>query len=350
MSRVAVVGAGAIGSAFALAAAERGHHVLVLERDERPRGASVRNFGLVWICGRAGGRELELALAGRERWRELAARAPSIGFRETGSLVVACDEAEEALLGAACGRDDAHVRRFALLAPDEARRVEPALAGSFRAALHSPLDAVVEPAPALAALQALAEAAGASFRFGRPVLELDLEADLMVLCTGDRTDLLPAREGLVRRRLQMLAAAGPRLTTAVADGDALRYYPAFALPERDALAPPAEAVTRFGAQLLVAPRADGTLTVGDTHVDDAPGAFGADEDAYDHLLSRFERLFAATPRVLRRWTGSYLRRNDGEVLLREEVAPGVVALTAVGGLGMTAAPAIAAETVEALGL
>ena len=34
---------------------------------------------------------------------------------------------------------------------------------------------------------------------------------------------------------------GERLTTALADGDSLRYYPAFAVPEAAALPAPAEA-------------------------------------------------------------------------------------------------------------
>ena len=48
--RVAVVGGGVIGTAVTLAAVDRGHEVLQFERDEEPRGASVRNFGLVWVC------------------------------------------------------------------------------------------------------------------------------------------------------------------------------------------------------------------------------------------------------------------------------------------------------------
>ncbi len=370
MSRLVVVGAGVIGTALALEAAERGHEVTVLERELAPRGASVRNFGLVWICGRDGGRELELALAGRARWAALAVRAPAIGFRAIGCLVVARDEGEEAVLEAACARDDAAVRRFALLAPEAARRLNPALGGVFRAALHSPLDAVVEPAASVVAVRELAQATGrVSFLFGRTALGAEEgtvvdhlgerhPGDAAVLCPGDRLELLPGElvdgRGLRRRRLQMLSTDSPGtpLPTALADGDALRYYPAFALPARDGLAEPSAAVTRYGAQLLVAPRPDGGLTVGDSHVDDEAGAFGADEEAYEHLLGRLSELTGgSTPRVRRRWTGSYLRRTDGEdVLLREEIAPAVFALTALGGLGMTAAPAVAAETADALGL
>jgi hypothetical protein len=56
-------------------------------------------------------------------------------------------------------------------------------------------------------------------------------------------------------------------------------------------------------------------------------------------------------RVRRRWTGSYLRRTDGrDCVLIEETPDGALLVAAAGGMGMTAAPAIAAEALEAAGL
>ena len=72
----------------------------------------------------------------------------------------------------------------------------------------------------------------------------------------------------VRRvRLQMLQTepfAG-QLTTSVADGDSLRYYPAYDLPGLAALAPQAPVAAAAAAQLLLVQRLDGGLTIGDTH-------------------------------------------------------------------------------------
>ena len=55
------------------------------------------------------------------------------------------------------------------------------------------------------------------------------------------------------------------LTTSVADGDSMRYYPAYDLPGRRRLAPQAAAAARVSAQLLLVQRLDGSLTIGDTH-------------------------------------------------------------------------------------
>ena len=64
--RVVVVGGGVIGTMHALLAVEAGHEVVHIERDSQPVSASIRNFGLVWVSGRAAGAELAMALRARQ--------------------------------------------------------------------------------------------------------------------------------------------------------------------------------------------------------------------------------------------------------------------------------------------
>jgi glycine/D-amino acid oxidase-like deaminating enzyme len=72
VERVVVAGGGVLGLMHALAARRRGFEVVHLEREPAPRGASVRNSGLIWVSGRAAGAELDLALRARARWGEIA--------------------------------------------------------------------------------------------------------------------------------------------------------------------------------------------------------------------------------------------------------------------------------------
>ena len=178
--------------------------------------------------------------------------------------------------------------------------------------------------------------------------------DLVVLCTG-ATHTGLAGEVLhgapVRRvRLQMLETASfaGDLTTSVADGDSLRYYPSFDVPERTALSAQDPLAAKWASQLLMVQRLDGALTVGDTHSYDEPFAFDLDEAPYSHLTAAGERLLGSPlPPVVRRWAGVYsqLTASAGDTLyLRAEVAAGTVLVTGPGGRGMTLAPAIAAET------
>jgi glycine/D-amino acid oxidase-like deaminating enzyme len=149
--------------------------------------------------------------------------------------------------------------------------------------------------------------------------------------------------------MMQTAPLAERITTALADGDSLRYYPAYDLPGRGQLPPQAAAAGRARAQLLLVQRADGGLTIGDTHEYAEPFGFDLDEDAYDHLRARAETLLGApVPPVRRRWAGVYSEMNPavtGHALYhRAEVEPGVILVTGPGGRGMTCSPAIAEET------
>jgi FAD dependent oxidoreductase TIGR03364 len=371
--RIVVVGGGVLGTMHAVMARRRGYEVVHLEREAEARGASVRNFGLVWVSGRRAGAELGLALRARELWQELAAAVPGLGFRPAGSLTLATDDAELQVLKEAAGLPDAGRRGFELLDPGGVREVNPALRGELAGGLLCRADAIVEPRQVLPALRGYLTGEGYQWLPGREVTDIAPNAvrdhtgawhqcDLIVLCTGaaftgvaGRYQRFLARDGVRRVRLQMMQTAplAERLTTAVADGDSLRYYPAYELPGRRRLPPQSPAAERARAQLLLVQRADGGLTIGDTHEYEEPFAFDVDSDAYDHLLGRAAALLGApVPRVQRRWAGVYSETQPaagqpaaGQALYhRSEPEPGVVLVTGPGGRGMTCAPAIAEET------
>lgn len=77
MERLVVVGGGILGTMHAVEARRLGIQVVHLERDAEPRSATVRNFGLVWVSGRAVGEETEVALRARSRWEEIATPGPA---------------------------------------------------------------------------------------------------------------------------------------------------------------------------------------------------------------------------------------------------------------------------------
>jgi FAD dependent oxidoreductase TIGR03364 len=302
--RVIVVGAGILGTMHALFALEQGYEVVHLDRELAARGASVRNFGLVWVSGRAGGAELALALRARRLWEELARRVPGLPFRPVGSLTVALGRAELELMEAACCAADAPQRQWQLLSTKEALTVCPELTGSIEGALLCRSDAIVEPrvtAPLLR--EHLAQNPAYSWFPGRQVVAIDEGAvlddhgawhrgDQVYLCTGATVSgliSLYAQDVPLRRvRLQMLETApyAGRVTTALADGASMRYYPAYELPARAGLPAQPTLAAANGAQLLLVQRADGSLTIGDTHDYDEPFPFDVEEDIYDYLLAR----------------------------------------------------------------
>ncbi|MFI6969261.1 TIGR03364 family FAD-dependent oxidoreductase [Streptomyces phaeochromogenes] len=355
-------------------AVERGHEVVQIEREAEARGASLRNFGQIWVSGRAGGEELETALRARELWQEIGGRIPGLGFRPTGSLTLVRGDLELAVAEAAVAREDAPARGYKLLTPDEARALNPALRGEFSAALYCERDAAVEPRTAQLALRAeLLKSPRYTFRPGREVREVighhavrddhgDVHTgDVVVLCTGAWLGG-PVRElagpGLpVRRvRLQMMQTdpLGEPLTTSVADADSFRYYPAYgsaALDELNARQAQARTAADHRMQLLMVQRADGGLTIGDTHEYEHPFAFDTLEDPYDHLTEVVESFLGRPlPKIRRRWAGVYAQCTDpGRVVHRQQVRDGVWLVTGPGGRGMTCSPAIAETTAKELG-
>ncbi len=375
MDRVVIVGGGVLGTMHAVQARSRGLDVTHLERETGPRGASVRNFGLVWVSGRAPGPELALAQRARTLWQELGELVPAAGFRPHGSVTLAGDEAELGLLKEAASMPDAAERGFELLDPATAAEVNPALRGEFAGALLCRRDAIVEPRAVPGAfrdyLTATARHGGADYEWlpSREAIEVAPHAvrdhtgtwhrgDLVVLCTGAAYTGIAGphlagydRPPVRRVRLQMLQTeqfAG-QLTTAIADGDSLRYYPAFDLPGRVMLPSQVPVAAAAAAQLLLVQRLDGSLTIGDTHSYAEPFDFDVDELPYDHLRTRAEQLLgAALPATRRRWAGVYSQvTGSNELYHRSQVAPGVILVTGPGGRGMTCSPAIAEETFAA---
>jgi FAD dependent oxidoreductase TIGR03364 len=370
--RVTIVGGGILGTTHALEAVGRGHEVVHLERESEARGATVRNFGLIWVSGRATD-ELAAALHARELWEKLGAEIPGVGFRPAGSLTLVRTEREFAVADEVVTRADAECRGFTLLDVDAVRALNPALRGRYLAGLHCSLDAAVESRNALPAMRDYMAATGRyTFLSRTEARSVDGQTviddrghhhggDLVLVCAG------AAHGGLVRElagdlpvrrvRLQMMQTEplGERLTTAIADGDSFRYYPGFAGTALNDLQgnESQRAVARaHRMQLLCVQRLNGELTIGDTHEYDEPFAFDVSEAPYAYLVDLVEEFLGRSlPPIRQRWAGVYSQCVDPHQLVcRTSLDDGVWVITGPGGRGMTLSPAIAEQTADMVGL
>jgi FAD dependent oxidoreductase TIGR03364 len=363
MPRVVVVGGGILGTMHAVEARRRGWDVVHLDIDPEPQAASARNSGMVWIGPRAPGIELELALRARTRWLDVASRAPGVGLRADGSLIVATDEAHLAVFDQVLEREDAERRGLRYLPPPAVGHLNPVVRGPNLGALHGTLDCVLEPRLALSALRdQLLAGDDYAFHGGRQVVEVDSgrvvdaaghvhTGDLVLVCVGARstvlTNTLTARAPLRRVRVQMMQTAPfpVRLPTMVATGDSVRFWDGFDVPARARLPAPDPVVDEFDLQVLCSQRSSGSLTVGETHLYEEPFGFDLSERPYDHMAAALGKLFdAPLPAVVRRWDGMYLRCTDDRIWYRENIDEGVLVVTGAGARGMTLAPAIAEDT------
>ncbi len=362
--RVVVVGGGVLGTLHAYVALERGAVVTQVERNDLPRGATVRNFGLVWVSGRRAGPELALAQRARDLWQEIASAVPTVGFRANGSLTVVRPGPETELARAALELPDAAERGFEWLDGAEALAVNSALREDAFGALWCRRDAAVESRQALGALRESMEGSG-RYRYVPRTEVISVHdggvrdhrgefygADRTYLCVGAPTYgvLREIHEGVGLRQVHLhmveTAPYAREVPTAVANGDSFRYYPAFE-GLRHLLDPQEPVAAAWANQLLVQQRLDGRLTLGDTHETPSGEEFWSSESAYRVIETAAAAVIKDLPEIERRWTGIYTQigdRDDPRLYYRAEVARGVWTVTGVGGRGMTCAPAIAEES------
>lgn len=366
---LAVVGAGIVGLAHALAAARRGLKVVVIDRDAQANGASVRNFGFITVTGQQAGDCWRRAMRSRDVWAQIAPQA-GIEVIHQG-LGVAVTRPESIAVLEAFRRTEMG-ERCELLTPVQAHRRMPALrSDALQAVLFSPHELRVESRDAIPRLAAWLETAhGVHFMrrtlvtgISLPAIETTagtLQAQAAVVCPGDDyLSLYPERiaaYGLTRCALQMLRVrpASPVTMGAalMSDPSLVRYLGWSELPESQALRARLERETpellEHGIHLIAVQSGDGSLVVGDSHVyAPTPGPFGL--QAVDDLILRELDTVADLPgrTVSERWMGVYASAPD-RLMLVDRPAEQVRLVIVTSGTGASTAFGIAEEVIDEL--
>ena len=140
-----VVGAGVLGSFHAYHAAKKGWKVLLIEKDEKPTDASVRNFGMIIPSGMASGEWKDRGIRSTEIYRSIQSSF-DITLRANGSIYLASDKTETTLLEelAAINEKDSYSCR--LVSKEDCLFRYPGLRASYcQAGLFFPDEITVEP-------------------------------------------------------------------------------------------------------------------------------------------------------------------------------------------------------------
>ena len=365
----------------AIVAAQAGLRVTLLEADDAPRGASIRNFGLICAATLPLSRHAEVVVA-RARWAELLQRV-GLTPQRTGTLFVAHTARELEVLAQAGVLASAH-ERAQLLEPTGARALHGALGERCVGALHLADDLRVPPRAAMhrglqwleglpnVVVRRRARAIACERTAGGVRVTLadgsTLEAAHAVVATG-REAMTPRlagpalartiddpRAGATPCRLQMLAVAAPAAAAGwpnIASPWSIRRYPLFGAC--DGLAalldePMDAALVARGIHVLIAWDPSAGWVIGDSHT---YGELAREHEHDEHTAALILREAAALLhadvelRVHTRWSGVYAIPAAHERQRWTTVDERLHVLTPLGGSGMLAAPALAEATIAA---
>jgi FAD dependent oxidoreductase TIGR03364 len=366
---LAVIGAGVCGLAHALAAARLGKRVVVIDRDARANGASVRNFGFVTVTGQQAGTCWRRAMRSRDVWDEVAAAA-KIAIVQRGLMTVARRPEARAVLEEFLLTEMGEQCR--LIERDKLDEYGAGLrAREFSGALYSPHEVRVESRQAIPQLAAyLAERHGVTFLRRTtalsavpPLLETSrgpVEAETVVVCPGDDFTALYAdriaQHGLTRCKLHMMRVRpetfDARLPAVMSDLGMIRYLGYAEQPAAEALRARLEAEQsahiEHGVHLIAVRSADGSLVVGDSHhYAVTPDPF-APAEVDELILDEYSHVFdGPRPRIVERWTGTYASAPD-RLMLIDRPSDAVRLVLITSGTGASTSFAIAEEVIADL--
>jgi glycine/D-amino acid oxidase-like deaminating enzyme len=302
---VAIIGGGIVGCATALELAQHGLRVAVFERGGIGAEQSSRAWGFVRQQGRHPA-ELPLAAEANARWRELTARhgQDRTGFATAGILTPAETPEDEARVEAAHRDAFGFGLRTRILRRTEIREYLPQLAGNWRGALLTDGDGYAEPALATATIMAAAEAAGARFHAGVPVLDIAF--------AGGRVEGVVTQHGLCRAGAVVLANGVGAASLARRIGLAMPVQVVRSSVARTAAAAPFTSLALWGPKVAYRPRPNGSFVIGN-------GYRGVGGD-YDITPASLRHLRHFLPAYRRNWR--LLRLSLGREFLAQRRATG----------------------------
>lgn len=354
---VLIVGAGIAGLAMAYASAIRGHKVIVLEKEPRAIGASVRNFGMVWPIGQPKHDLFEIALNSRRIWMELCKEA-GIWNDPCGSLHLAYEPDEWNVL-MELEKEFAY-NKCQLLSPKETILKNPfvnseGLAGS----LFSASELIIDPREAIRKLPVLLhEKYGVVFHWSRTVTDIrpgkifcskeEFNSDYIFICNGaDFNSLYPdqfAKLEITKCKLQMMRMKmnpSGKMGPALCGPLSLLHYKSFTAAAslskmKERYEQQYAEYLKWGIHVMVSQHENGELTIGDSH-EYALVHDPFDKELINQLILDYLKKFSRFPglELVESWNGIYPKLTNGESFLIQDMDQNVKLFNGLGGAGMT---------------
>ncbi|MCH6201399.1 TIGR03364 family FAD-dependent oxidoreductase [Aquiflexum sp. LQ15W] len=365
-----VIGSGIVGLAVTRALSNKGWKVTVIERNPKPVGASIRNFGMVWPVGQAQGETFNRAMRSRSIWLEMSKKA-KFWAEETGSLHLAYTDLENQVVEEYVAAMQGIKSAFHLNPTQTAEKSQAAILNGLKGALWTEEEVIVDPREAIWQTAAYLESLeNVIFEWNKAVTEINgnkvssgnqtWEADQVFVCSGaDFETLYPEifdATPITKCKLQMMRLAKQpenwRIGPPLCAGLSFIHYKGFHVaPSLAKLKKVYEEqypdLLDLGIHVMVSQNGNGQLTIGDSH------EYGRHLDPFDRedinkKITDFLKTFAAFKdwTMESSWHGIYPKMTDGATEFIHKVNPQVWIVNGMGGAGMTLSFGLGEEVVE----
>lgn len=366
-----------MGTFHAYHAAKRNKSVLLLEKDNFPVGATVRNFGQVVPSGLSG-RWFNYGQRSLELYQELQSKV-DMTVRNNGSVYVASDDDEWQLANELYDYYQRIGYTCELLSRQKCLEMYPYLRPSYVVGgLFFPQELSVDsPVLMQRLLGYCKEQIGITFLNNATVVDCqsangkatvrlanrqEFEAEKVLICNGHEFRMLYpelfANSGLIVSKLQMMQTIPfPNLSMKgnILTGLTIRRYESFQqMPSYASMVTPEHysELKKWGIHVLFKQAEDGSVVIGDSHeyadaqhVDDL--GFHTTDYINGLIISEAERIVTfEVDKIRTTWAGFYSQTT--EEIYERQIDDHIQIITGIGGKGMTSTGGYSEENIGRL--
>lgn len=376
---VVVVGAGVLGTFHAYHAARLGKKVLLVEKDNYPMQATVRNFGQVVPSG-MGKEWFDYGVRGTEIYKTIQHEF-DLSIRTNGTVYIASDPDEQQLIHELKSSMDDRTYPSVLMTSEQCVAKWPALKKSyckeglffaqevsaepdrmihqlikyctdkFSSLLYKPNTAVID-----------CQVSGSSVKIVSTAKE-EFTSDKVIICNGGEFKLLFPdlfrTSGIVTSKLQMLKTLPMKevnLEGNILTGLTIRRYESFQeCPSYSTIQTPEhlKELKKWGIHILFKKAADGAIIIGDSHeyadvsqIDDL--GFSQNEYINRLMLQEAQRIVNFdVNKIATTWSGFYPQHSE-KGIVEIDIEDRIHIRTAIGGKGMTTSAGYSEQSIKKL--
>ncbi len=374
-----IIGSGVLGTFHAYHASKLGKKVLLVEKDQYPIQATVRNFGQIVPSGMS--KEwFQFGVRGIELYKGIQTEF-DISIRENGSVYIASDTEEQQLIHELKKEMDSRGYQAQLLTSAQCLAKWPSLKKEYcLEGLFFPQELSAEPDKMIYRLLAYSTNKFSNLTFKPSTTIVDcfvsgsrvkvisnakeeFTGDKVVICNGGEFKLLfPEifrKSGIVISKLQMMRTIPLPETTLegnILTGLTIRRYESFQeCPSYKNLKTPEHLaeLKKWGIHILFKKAMDGSIIIGDSHeyadvnhTDDL--GFSQNEYINQLMLKEAQRIVHFNVnQIASTWSGYYPQHPEKEIV-EIDIEDKIHIRTAIGGKGMTTSAGYAETSIGKL--